>query len=195
MSYSDRIVAPAVWPARDEEKLKLLQDEILERLKGVVVTETPEAIAVRSELSEEFSAAGRYGKRLLECYKREALLQAVFVQDFFSEVGVITEEIAMHAAAWARHQLHLRQLYWPMSDGGSLTERMECAMRSVLQKAFPKAVSLTTLKRAAHVFREGSGGFETFQRAYRALVQAGEMQRAGATRKGVDLFIYAGQTA
>jgi hypothetical protein len=172
-----------------------LQADMLERLKNVNVYETPEAIAIRTELAKELNAAGRYGKRLIEHFKREALLQAVFSSDFFEDVGGISKEVAEWAAAWTRHQLHLRQLYWPMSDAGNHVERMEAAMRSVLQRAFPKAVSLRTLKTSAHAFREGSGGFETFQRACRALLQAGEMQRVGATRKGIDLFVYAGQLA
>ena len=190
-SYSDAIVVEGDWPPRDEEELVTIQSQMLERMDDVKVVETDEAKAVRAALTAEMteSVAGRHGKRLIEHYKRECLLAAVFADPVFGDEGVITKSVAMWAAQWARHQLHLRIRFWP-TDAGGPVERMESAMRTLLKKAYPKVVSLAQLKTAANAYRDGDGGIETFNRAYRAMIGGLEMRKAGVNSKGAEVFVW-----
>ncbi len=191
MSYSDKIHVEGDWVVPPEAALRELEHQMMSRFTGVEVTETPEAKAIRMALTAEMEKpeAGRHGKRLVEHYKRECLLAAVFADPgtLGENVGVITKDVAEWAAQWTRYQLHLRITYWPI-DAGNDVERMCTAMRALLKRAHPKGVSLPQLKDAANVYREGSGGIEVFGRAYRAMLWNEEMRKVGQNRRGRDLF-------
>lgn len=188
MSYSDKIHVEGDWSSPPEAALRMLEQKMMDRFTGVDVVETPEARTVRFALTAEMERpeAGRHGKRLIEHYKRECLLAAVF-GDGSARPGVITKDVAEWAASWTRYQLHLRITYWPI-DAGNDVERMCTAMRGLLHRADPKAVSLKQLKDAANVYREGSGGIDAFGRAHRAMMMNQEMCKVGQNRRGKDLF-------
>jgi hypothetical protein len=192
MSYSEKVDVEGDWPSPPEETLRLLQQQMKDRFNDVIVVETAEAQAIRTALTTEMGRpeAGRYGKRLIEHYKRECLLAAVFAEHgtLSENVGVITKDVADWAAVWTRYQLHLRIVYWPI-DAGNDVERMCSAMRALLTRAHPKGVSLTKLKDASNVYRAGSGGVEAFGRAYRAMLANDEMRKKGVNSKGKDLFV------
>jgi hypothetical protein len=190
MSYSEKVSVEGDWSVPDERALRILQERIEDRFTGVTVVETEEAKVVRLALTKEMERpeVGRHGKRLLEYYKRECLLAAVFADRLTDEnTGRITKEIAEWAATWTRYQQRLRITYWPI-DAGNDVERMCSAIRALLKRAYPKGVSLKQLKDAAHVYRDGSGGIEAFGRAYRAMMQNEEMRKVGVNAKGKDLF-------
>jgi hypothetical protein len=191
MSESKKIAIAGDWATPPEAELRDLQNQMMGRFNDVRVIETAEAKIVREALKDEMDRpeAGRHGKRLIEHFKRECLLAAVFAPSnaLNEKVGVITKEIAEWAAQWARYQLHLRIALWPV-DAGSDVERMCSLMRALLQRANPKAVSLKQLKDACNVYRQGSGGIEAFGRAYRAMIMNEEMRKVGKNSRGKDLF-------
>lgn len=191
LSESKKIAVTGDWATPPEVELRDLQNRMMERFNDVHVIETAEAKIIREALKEEMDRpeAGRHGKRLIEHFKRECLLAAVFApaSGLNKNVGVITREIGEWAAQWVRYQLHLRIALWPI-DAGSDVERMCSLIRALLQRANPKAVSLKQLKDACHVYRQGSGGIEAFGRAYRAMVMNEEMRKIGKNSRGKDLF-------
>jgi hypothetical protein len=191
MSESKKIIVAGDWVTPPEVELRDLQNQMLERFNDVRVIETAEAKTIREALKIEMDQpeAGRHGKRLIEHFKRECLLAAVFASAgvLNQNVGIITKEIAEWAAQWVRYQLHLRIALWPI-DAGSDVERMCSLMRALLQRANPKAVSLKQLKDTCNVYRQGSGGIEAFGRAYRAMIMNEEMRKAGKNSRGKDLF-------
>jgi len=81
---------------------------------------------------------------------------------------VIAEDIVERSIAWAEHELYLREELWPV-DKGNLVERMEQAMRRALKKH--EALTKKQLMDASNVHRAGSGGMETFDRAFKAMLR------------------------
>jgi hypothetical protein len=191
MSESKKIVVEGDWATPPEAELRDLQSQMMERFHDIRVVETADAKIIREALKDEMDRpeAGRHGKRLIEHFKRECLLAAVFAPGtaLNENVGVITQEIAEWASQWTRYQLHLRIALWPI-DAGSDVERMCSLIRALLQRANPKAVSLKQLKDACNVYRQGSGGIEAFGRAYRAMIMNEEMRKVGKNKRGKDLF-------
>jgi hypothetical protein len=99
--------------------------------------------------------------------------------------GTITAEMMRRSIEWCRNQLDNRLALFP-EDAGSPTEIME---RTVIKTLKAKGqASERELKRACHVDRAGSGGYEVFNRALRSLAVGHEVKPIGKTRKGLPIY-------
>jgi hypothetical protein len=136
----------------------------------------------RARLNEEMPGMGMTS-RLESHFKRDLLLRAIFSGD--PEVTpLITADMVERSVIWAEHELYLREELWPI-DKGNLVERMEQSMRKALKKH--EALTKSQLMTACNVFRAGSGGMETFDRAFKAMLR-GALVVIGKTSKGTEKF-------
>ena len=122
-----------------------------------------------------------YTSRLDSYFKRDILLRALFSEDG----NTITGDMLERSIAWASHQLYLRQQLWPV-DKGNLVERMEQGIIRALKKN--ETLSKSALQSACNVFRAGSGGMDTFNRAWAALTRGNAVKVLGKTHKGTEVY-------
>jgi hypothetical protein len=151
---------------------------------GVFIpTETQEAKQIRLDYFKFLDAQDpRYISRLKEQMKRDELFRALFGGDGFE----LNAEMARRSVTWCENQLQNRIALFP-EDAGSPVEIMEhIIIKTVRAKG---RASLTALKDACHVYRAGSGGIETFNRALRGLVFGREIKQDGTTRKGAPMYV------
>jgi Bifunctional DNA primase/polymerase, N-terminal/Primase C terminal 1 (PriCT-1) len=184
------------WLDIDTAKVERILSDIESRLieivnhdGRVVPAESDEAQKMRLEFFKWLDLQdSRYTPRLKDHLKRDALLRATFsgsapVEGMFS--GTITAEMMRRSIDWCRNQLENRIALFP-EDAGSAVEIME---RQILKRlADGKQASERDLKRACHVERAGSGGFEVFNRAVRSLMFSHEIRVVGKTRKGMSVY-------
>ena len=125
-----------------------------------------------------------YLSRLEAYFKRDILLRALFSGSETVQ-PVITADNVDRAVAWAMYELYLRQELWPV-DKGNLIERMEQSMVRALKKN--ETLTKAALQSSCNVFRAGSGGMDTFNRAWGALLKGNAIRVVGKTHKGTEVF-------
>jgi hypothetical protein len=86
---------------------------------------------------------------------------------------------------WAKYQIYLRTELWPV-DLGSIVERMEQNIRKSLKRN--KKSTKAGLQDDCNVFKAGSGGMETFNRAFKALMSGGAFTVVGITHKRTEVY-------
>ena len=126
-----------------------------------------------------------YTARIVLLTKQDILQRAIY-----SGSRRITRQHVERGIAWGQHQLELRQALWPC-DRGSLVEAMEHKIESALAKTKNEpcgGLTASRLQSLCNVTRPGSGGLETFNRAFRALTAAGRVRLVGKTRKGTTIY-------
>ena len=152
--------------------------------------ETKEAHDLRESFQKELSQEGKvlmektgddYISRLDSLFKRDILLRAIFSGDG----KTITEDMVRRSILWAKHEFYLRQELWPV-DKGNLIERMEQSMRRALKKH--ENLTKRDLQTSCNVFRAGSGGMETFNRAWAALLKGDAIRVVGRTSRKTEVF-------
>jgi hypothetical protein len=157
-----------------------------------VPEESPAAALAREKIQEklrELRKAQRvdadYVGRLESHFKRDLLLRAIFSGDGKH----ITEEMVKLSAEWVMHQHYLRVQLWEV-DKGNQIERMEQKIRLFLERKKKEGRGGTrmNLMTACHVFRAGSGGADTFNRAFSAMLKSSIIEVVGKTHKGTDVF-------
>jgi hypothetical protein len=192
LAYSEPIVPIGAWRERDTEA----EREVVSKLAELIPSGSrwvPPIDADAWKLFEQFwrsvddpnSQFTHYNSRIVLLTKQDILQRAVY-----SGSKRITREHVERGIVWGQHQLELRQALWPF-DRGSLVEGMERKIESALAKArrgANKGLTLARLHSACNVERLGSGGIETFNRAFRALTQAGRVKPIGKTRKGTVVY-------
>jgi putative DNA primase/helicase len=147
----------------------------------IVLEEEEGAAKIRLEVKGLLKVAGKVGKRLIEYFMREQVVQAITAVDGRL---VMTAEQAEYAKKWALAQLQCRIDCWP-SDAVQQIETMEHAIRKVVSRHF---VSETKLKDVCHLYRAGSGGWFAFNAARKNMVQSGAIKLTGQTRKGTRTY-------
>ena len=160
----------------------------------LMATETVEATQLREAFEHHLKAEGDrlreensnvdYLSRLFAHFLRDVLIRAVFSGEPNSPI-VIDAQMMQRGIDWATHQLYLRQELWPV-DLGSIVERMEQNIRKSLKRN--KKSTKAGLQTDCNVFKAGSGGMETFQRAFKALLQGGALSVVGLTHKRTEVF-------
>ena len=206
ITYTGDITHTGDWPDLNTILINELAAKMLARWqmlcdwKGnheglpLVLKETPGAHALREKfqkslavqrtrLNEELPGLG-LTSRLEAHFKRDLILRAVFSGMMLTTLPVIAEDIVERSIAWAEHELYLREELWPV-DKGNLVERMEQAMRRALKKH--EALTKKQLMDASNVHRAGSGGMETFDRAFKAMLRHC-LVVLGKTHKGTEKF-------
>lgn len=213
ISYAGDVKHIGDWDEQDTGKINALAAKMLERYKGIytewsqennkpvkdgeekkewrwVPVETDEAKKLREdfqkslgakrvELNEKYPDKGLVS-RLESHFKRDLLLRTVFSDDM-----TITADKVARAIAWAEHELYLREEIWPIDDG-NLIERMEQAMRRSLGRH--EHLTQAKLQDACNVHRAGSGGMDTFNRAWAAMLKGNAIVKVGKTHKGTEVF-------
>ena len=157
-------------------------------------TETSEAIHLREQfevfLVEEAKRLRAenpnvdYLSRLFAHFLRDVVLRAVFTGEPDSPI-VITEDVMRRSILWAKYQIYLRTEFWPV-DLGSIIERMEQNIRKVLKRH--KKLTKSNIQTLCNVFHAGSGGMDTFNRAFKALLSGGALTSVGTTHKRTDVW-------
>jgi hypothetical protein len=121
--------------------------------------------------------------RLESHFKRDLLLRAIF-SGMETVLPTITAEMVERSIVWAKHELYLREELWPV-DKGNLVERMEQCMRRGLKKH--EAMTKKQLMDSCNVHRAGSGGVETFDRAFKGMLKHC-LVVLGKTSKGTEKY-------
>ena len=206
MTYTGDITHTGDWPMQNTAVIKDLEGKMLTRWQNIcnwsaehegqpfVLDESPEAHDLRmkfqkslalqrTRLNETMPGMG-LTSRLESHFKRDLLLRAVF-SGMETVMPTITAEMVERSIAWAEHELYLREELWPV-DKGNLVERMEQAMRRALVKH--EALTKKQLMDACNVYRAGSGGMETFLRAWKSMFGGGALIVLGKTSKGTEKF-------
>ena len=160
----------------------------------IMPTETSEAIHLREQfevfLVEEAKRLRAenpnvdYLSRLFAHFLRDVVLRAVFTGEPDSPI-VITEDVMRRSILWAKYQIYLRTEFWPV-DLGSIIERMEQNIRKVLKRH--KKLTKSNIQTLCNVFHAGSGGMDTFNRAFKALLSGGALTSVGTTHKRTDVW-------
>ena len=173
------------WPEQDKVAIEKVTGKMLQRHKDIteevskqrvnnpkwrfVPNETDEARTLRLNF-EKTLLSGKEDlrtERIISHFKRDLLCRVIFSDT----PDVITADATNRSITWATHELYLRDELWAVDSGG-LVERMELAMKKRLKKA-GKATK-AQLRKFCHVNRAGSGGEETFRRAWQAVTSGGE---------------------
>lgn len=172
------------WPEQDKAAIEKVTAKMLQRHKDIteevskqraknskwrfVPSETEEARTLRLNF-EKTLLSGKEDlrtERIISHFKRDLLCRVIFSDT----PDVITADATGRSITWATHELYLRDELWAVDSGG-LVERMELAMKKRLKKA-GKATK-AHLRQFCHVNRAGSGGEETFRRAWQAVTGGG----------------------
>jgi hypothetical protein len=134
----------------------------------------------------------RYVGRLNDHFKRDLLLRAIFSST--PEIR-ITAELAERSVVWTKRQLEDRIKLWP-EDVGSQVEILERRIVDALKhhrlEGFASrgiaGLSDREIAKFVNVHKPGSGGFETLNRAKKALLMGHEIKQAGMTRKQMPIY-------
>ena len=192
------------WTPLDMAKVNRTLSDIETRLTKIlscdryVPVESDESKSLRRDFFAWLDTQdARLTPRLKDHLKRDALLRAIFSLDgtfcecaVFSRVETIIADVMCRSIEWCRNQLENRLALFP-EDAGSLTEIME---RIIIRTLKAKGTaSEKELKDKCNVYRPGSGGFETFNRAIRSLVLSHEIEIFNKTRKGTPLYRLCGE--
>lgn len=203
LAYAGNVTHIGDWAEQDTVKINSLGNQMLERWHALttqfaenknapfIPAETAEAKKLRDDF-HKFLAQQRtklnednpntdYGSRLDSYFKRDLLLRALFSGDG----KTITADMVERAIAWASYELYLRAELWPV-DKGNLIERMEQSMVRALKKN--ETLTKSALQSACNVFRAGSGGMDTFNRAWTALLKGDAIRVIGKTHKGTEVY-------
>ena len=125
-----------------------------------------------------------YLSRLFAHFLRDVLIRAIFSGNPEEDI-IIDEQMMARGIFWAKHQLYLRTELWPV-DLGSIVERMEQNIRKSLKRN--KKATKANLQTDCNVYKAGSGGMETFLRAFKALMQGGALTVVGHTHKRTEVY-------
>ena len=178
-------------------RYQYIANEVATKNSGnpIVPTETEGAKLLRESFEQELKATELklrdenpnvdYASRLFSHFLREVLIRAIFSGDAPDAPIVITEDNMKRAILWARYQLYLRQEFWPV-DLGNIVERMEQNLRRALKRH--EALTKAALQTACNVFRAGSGGMDTFNRAFGGMLKGGAIKVVGVTTKKTEVF-------
>jgi len=203
ITYTGDVTHTGDWPDLDTAAINAISNKMFDRWQMIVswmgehegkpmlITETPDAYELRQKfqkslgvqrtrLNEAMPGMGMTS-RLESHFKRDLMLRALF-QD--GPPG-ITADMVTRSIAWAEHELYLREELWPV-DKGNLVERMEQGMRKALKKH--EALTKRQLMDACNAYRAGSGGMETFLRAWKSMLGSGALIVLGKTHKGTEKF-------
>lgn len=203
LAYSDQPKSTEEWPDLNPEKINTLAGKMLLRWQTlsnqfaenknqlIIPDRTEQAKHLQLDfqkfLADENIRLTKenpdvdYTSRLDSYFKRDILLRALFSEDG----NTITGDMLERSIAWASHQLYLRQQLWPV-DKGNLVERMEQGIIRALKKN--ETLSKSALQSACNVFRAGSGGMDTFNRAWAALTRGNAVKVLGKTHKGTEVY-------
>ena len=161
---------------------------------AIVPTETPEAVKLREDFEIFLKSEGErlrsenpnvdYLSRLFAHFLRDVLVRAIFSGDANSPI-VIDADMMRRSILWAKYQIYLRTELWPV-DLGSIVERMEQNIRKSLKRN--KRLTKAALQDDCNVFKAGSGGMETFNRAFTALMRGGAFTVVGVTHKRTEVY-------
>lgn len=194
------------WPDVDIDKVNIFAAKFLSRWQNIAnlyaAHENQKIILDRDEKAkkiqfdfQEFLSSEKkrlhkenpdveYVSRLDAHFKRDILLRALFSGDE-TVIPIITADAVERAVGWAQYELYLRQQLWPV-DKGNLIERMEQNIVRALKKN--ETLTKSALQTACNVFRAGSGGMDTFNRAWTALCRGDAVKPVGRTSKGTEVF-------
>lgn len=117
----------------------------------------------KQEIDERTPGAG-YASRIESYFKRDLLIRALFTEE-----KRITKELTLKSIAWAKHQLTLRQLLWPIDQGGPI-ERFEKKIMKSIREHGP--LSKEGIQKLCGIERT-SGGFNGWNSAWRNILQSG----------------------
>jgi hypothetical protein len=201
LAYTNGVTHIGDWAEQDTAAVNALAAKMLVRWGELttamsqsgerwIPVETHEANAMRQEFQKalakkkvkmdiDYVDAGMTS-RLESHFKRDLLLRTIFSDD-----QTITEEKVSRAIAWAEHEIYLREELYPVDDG-NLVERMEQSMRRSLRKH--EFLTKKQLQDACNVHRAGSGGMDTFNRSWKAMLMGGVIVVVGKTHKGTEKF-------
>ena len=162
--------------------------------EAISAIETPEATKLREAFEPWLKAEGArlreensnvdYLSRLFAHFLRDVLIRAIFSGNPEEDI-IIDEQMMARGIFWAKHQLYLRTELWPV-DLGSIVERMEQNIRKSLKRN--KKATKANLQTDCNVYKAGSGGMETFLRAFKALMQGGALTVVGHTHKRTEVY-------
>jgi putative DNA primase/helicase len=187
LSYSDRIPHTGDWRKTDMiaavkvlTNLDCCADTVTHLENRFVPEASDEANSLRWEFIE-FLRNGdpRYTPELEAHFKRDLLMRVLFSKD--TQIDAVRTRKSI---AWTLHQLELRNELWP-EDAGGPVERMERAILKALAKC---SLTVTRLIDYCNVNRPGSGGYEVFNRALKALVFSHTVKAVGKSQRGTLIY-------
>lgn len=172
------------WRTVDSRRVRELIGRIRECCRRQSLPLSPDADKARLEFLKTIRSWDRKFAARLEFL----FVQDLYVRGMFSLAGKIGIEEVQHAAAWTKHQYQTRRACWPLDVSPDEHEQSGVLILNALENHRGKPLSTNQLANLTNARRVGSGGFEVFNRALRALTTAGEVEIAGLTRKKTPLF-------
>jgi hypothetical protein len=177
---------------KDWEKLKPqeIQETVIQLTERIskltsgnrqVLTEDPGAKEIRLATKELLAKRGLAGKRVIDYFMREQVLMAATSID---RPMVMTAEQAKFAQAWAEAQVDCRKNNWP----ADVENRIEAFEHSIRKAVCHHHVTLRELQQVCNYYRPDSGGWFSFSRAVKNVVDSGDIKQVGRSRKGAPIF-------
>lgn len=201
LGYTGDVTHVGDWKEMDAPKINAITQKMFERYgelktefsknkKKIIFEETNDAKLLREEFQKWLGErrkelnVDRPGSgltsRLEAHFKRDLLLRTIFSDD-----KIMTPEKVQRSIEWAKHELYLREELWPV-DKGNLVERMEQSMVRALKKH--EHLTKRDIQKSCNVHKAGSGGMETFNRAWKGMLLGGAIVVVGRTHKGTEIF-------
>lgn len=199
IEHSDVIQIEEDWAPLDAKAIQDVVEKMVNRWTELKAKQTPstprfvpeitdEAKAAMVELkqwfNEEINQEGinggtSYVGRIDSHAKRDILLRTIMSDD----PSTINVESVKRGFAWAKRQLVMRTLLYPI-DKGSPVERMEQLIQKALRKG--RNFSKAKIMNKCNVFRAGCGGVGAFNMAWKSLLQGNVLKIVGKTSKGTE---------
>jgi hypothetical protein len=188
LSYGDRVAHVGDWV--ETNKIAVMQtmtsidcctDTIRHAKVRLIPEETEEARNLRWDfLNQLRKDESRYVAELEPHFKRDLLTRVCFSSDTRIDVAQVRKSIV-----WTQHQLEVRKELWPEDAGGPVEQMEQRIIRSLTTKG---TLSLKRLKDFCNLRRGGSGGYEVFNRALRALTLSREVIVIGESQRGAPVY-------
>ena len=119
------------------------------------------------KIIEKHEPDSALGMRLESHFKRDLLIRAAFASGNLEDIH-ITKDMVIKSVLWAKHELLLRTALWPI-DGGNDVAQCERKIISAIRKKGP--LTKPGVQKYSNADKT-SGGFEIWNRAWKALLQA-----------------------
>lgn len=167
------------WPQPNWEAVEILVAKMLTRYKEIFEDWSkhnpdgsnlklkkwkfvPHETEAARDLRQEFEVTISGEERLVDQFRRDLILRAIF-----SDANEITVAVVTEAIAWAKHQSYLRKEL-KVPEGANLVEQMEKRIKHLFLKYKDqhKYPTQRDVEKGCHLERGSTGGVGVFQRAW-----------------------------
>jgi hypothetical protein len=129
---------------------------------------------------EKTTPGASYAARIESHFKRDLLIRVIF-----SPERRITKDAVIRSILWAKHQLTIRQMLWPVDRGNDIEKCEKRIMKAIRAYGPLTKAGIQNYSRA----ESGSGGFNAWNPAWTNILQSGYVSVLPyKTRKKQDVF-------